>query len=121
MFVSSATNNQVTRKTMTITDTETQIFEDSVDHWVLDAITSGVTTFEQLVTSLPGVYPSIALNSLRRLASAQRILTEVMEELVKPAKSKSEPQLVHITRFPCLFPIPLTTIGGLVMQPLKIC
>ncbi|MBD2018547.1 hypothetical protein H6F96_31910 [Microcoleus sp. FACHB-53] len=75
---------------MKITQTEAQMFEDSVDSWVLDALASGVTTFEQLLTLLPGVYPSIALSSLQRLASAQRISTEVMKELVKPAKSKLE-------------------------------
>ena len=92
---------------MKITQTEAQMFEDSVDGWVLDAIASGVTTFEQLVTSLPGVYPSIALSSLRRLASAQRISTKVMEELVKPAKSKSEPptRLYHQISLPVPHPL----------------
>lgn len=79
---------------MEITQTEAQMFEDSVDGWVLDAINSGVTTFEQLVTSIPGVYPSIVISSLRRLESAQRIPTKVMEELVKPVKNKLE----HPTR-----------------------
>lgn len=63
---------------MKITNTETQIFEDSVDGWVFEALARGVRTFDQLVASLPGVYPSVALNSLQRLVSAKKISTEVL-------------------------------------------
>lgn len=45
---------------MTITQTETQMFEDAVDGWVLQAIACGVQTFNyQLIVSLPVVYPSL--------------------------------------------------------------
>jgi hypothetical protein len=63
---------------MKITNTETQIFEDSVDGCVFEALVRGVRTFDQLVASLPGVYPSVALNSLQRLVSAKKISTEVL-------------------------------------------
>lgn len=73
---------------MTITQTETQMFEDAVDGWVLEVLAREVHTFDQLIASLPGVYPSVALNSLQRLASTQRISTEVLVDMVKPAKQK---------------------------------
>ncbi|NEO46375.1 MAG: hypothetical protein F6K55_20490 [Moorea sp. SIO4A3] len=63
---------------MKITNTETQIFEDSVDGWVLEALAYRVRTFDQLVASLPGVYPSVALNSLQRLVSAKKISTKIL-------------------------------------------
>ncbi|OKH32380.1 hypothetical protein NIES2119_26465 [[Phormidium ambiguum] IAM M-71] len=75
---------------MTINQTETQMFEDAVDGWVLEAIAYGVHTFDQLIASLPGVYPSVALNSLQRLASTKIISTELLAELLKPAKQKLE-------------------------------
>lgn len=76
---------------MIITHTETQIFEDAVDGWVLDAIACEVRTFNQLLASLPGVYPSVALHSLQRLASTQRISTELLADILKPTKQKLEP------------------------------
>ncbi|MBF2067549.1 MAG: hypothetical protein IGS39_24495 [Calothrix sp. C42_A2020_038] len=89
---------------MRITDTETQIFEDSVDNWVLEALTRGVRTFDQLVASLPGVYPSLALNSLRRLASTKQISTSVLANAFKPAKPK--PQLPSYSCHQIPLPIP---------------
>ena len=68
---------------MTITKTETQIFEEAVDDWVLEAIARGANTFNQLVALLPGVYPSIALNSFQRLASTQRISAKVLADFTK--------------------------------------
>ena len=75
---------------MTIVKTETQLFEDSVDRWVLDAIARGITTFDQLLASLPGVYPSVVLKSLQRLVSIQKIPTEVLADVVKPFKKRPE-------------------------------
>lgn len=81
---------------MTITKTETQIFENYVDAWVLDAIASGVNTFNQLVALLPGVYPSVALNSLQRLASTQRISAKVLADFAHPARrSLKKPNYSH--------------------------
>lgn len=73
---------------MTINQTETQMFEDAVDGWVLEAIACGIQTFDQLIASLPGVYPSVALNSLQRLTFTQRISTELLAQILKPAKQK---------------------------------
>lgn len=63
---------------MTIIASETQSFTDLVDIWVLDAIASGITAFDQVVTSLPGVYPSLVLKSLQRLASTRLISKEIL-------------------------------------------
>lgn len=53
-----------------LTDKQTAItYEESVDQWTLDAVVSGVEGFWELVACLPGVYPSIARESVRRLAA----------------------------------------------------
>jgi hypothetical protein len=77
---------------MTITKTETQIFEDHVDGWVLDALTSGVSTFNQMLALLPGVYPSVALNSLQRLASTHQISAKVLADFAPPARESLKEQ-----------------------------
>lgn len=92
---------------MTIIKTETQIFEDAVDSWVLEAITCGVCTFDQLVVSLPGVYPSVALNSLQRLVSAKKIPTEVLANVLKPAKPRLQLQNYSCHQIPLPIPHPL--------------
>lgn len=92
---------------MTITQTETQVFEDAVDRWVLDAIASGVDRFDRLVASLPGVYPSVALHSLQRLETAQKISAEVSTALVKSAERMREPlnHSYHQVRLPVPHPL----------------
>jgi hypothetical protein len=92
---------------MTITQTETQVFEDAVDHWVLDALASGVRSFDRLVASLPGVYPSIALHSLQRLETAQKISAELWTALVKSAQAIREPlnHSYHQVRLPVPHPL----------------
>lgn len=52
---------------------ENQDFDESVDRWVFAAVSNGVTSFNSLLGSLPGVYPSVALLSLKRLISAGKI------------------------------------------------
>jgi hypothetical protein len=44
-------------------------YEQLVDRWTLDAVASGVEGFWQLVDSLPGVYPSVTLEAVRRLSA----------------------------------------------------
>lgn len=92
---------------MKITKTKTQIFEDSVDGWVLEALACGVRTFDQLVTSLPGVYPSFALNSLQRLVSAKKIPTEVLANALKPAKQRLQLPNYSCHQIPLPIPHPL--------------
>ena len=57
----------------TASDNLQQQYEDSVDRWVFDSIKHGVKSFEELLLSLPSVYPTVALDSLKRLTSSQRI------------------------------------------------
>jgi hypothetical protein len=68
---------------MTTIASETQSFTNLVDNWVLDAIASGITAFDQLVTSLPGVYPSLAFKSLQRLAPLGLVSWEILTEAEK--------------------------------------
>jgi len=56
-----------TRATATV-DTERR-FARRIDRWVLDAARRGLTAFDDLVVSLPGVYPVAVLDALRRLAA----------------------------------------------------
>jgi|SRR5215213_1090755 len=50
--------------------TEEQTFDELIDSWVYGAVNRGVTTFNSLLASLPGVYPSVAFESLKRLSAA---------------------------------------------------
>ncbi len=52
---------------------ENQNFDDLVDRWIYAAVNNGVTNFNSLLNSLPGVYPSVALNSLKRLTGAGKV------------------------------------------------
>jgi hypothetical protein len=52
---------------------ENQSFDELVDRWVCAAVNNGVTNFNSLLNSLPGVYPSVALCSLKRLAAAGKV------------------------------------------------
>ncbi|BAY95716.1 MULTISPECIES: hypothetical protein [unclassified Tolypothrix] len=92
---------------MTITKTETQIFEDAVDSWVLEAIACGVRSFDQLVVSLPGVYPSVALKSLQRLVYAKKISTEILANVLKSAKQKLQLPNYSYHQIPLPIPHPL--------------
>lgn len=56
-----------------VSDNLQQQYENSVDEWVFDSIKQGSKTFEELLLSLPSVYPTVVLDALRRLASSQRI------------------------------------------------
>src|SRR5713226_2323374 len=79
---------------MTAIASETQSFTNLVDNWVLDAIAGGTTAFDQLVTSLPGVYPSLALKSLQRLASFGLVSWEVLTAAEKYVEQRQQ-QLVN--------------------------
>ena len=59
--------NAQTDNQMTIT------YENLVDQWIVDAVAKGVDGFWHLVGLLPGVYPSVALDSVRRLAAKGQV------------------------------------------------
>src|ERR1700722_12828853 len=54
-------------------------FSELVDGWVLEALKSGVIEFGPLVCALPGVYPSVVRNAIRRLARSRGILIEPLQ------------------------------------------
>ncbi len=79
---------------MTIIASEIQSFTNLVDNWVLDAIAIGITAFDQVVTSLPGVYPSLVLNSLQRLASIGLVSSEILTKAERYVGQRQQ-QLVN--------------------------
>src|SRR4051794_1274693 len=67
---------------MTVVTTEAQSFGEIVDVWVQRALAHGVGTFDELLLSLPGVYPSTALHSLRRLAVIDSVASKILAQIV---------------------------------------
>ena len=60
-------------------------FETDVQTWVVNSIQHGVSSFEELIQSLPGVYPTVALEALRNLVERSRIDQLELERLVSGA------------------------------------
>jgi hypothetical protein len=58
---------------MTGMELSRRMFNLQVDAWVSRAVNSGVSSFGDLLSTLPGVYPTQALDSVRRLRQAKRI------------------------------------------------
>lgn len=56
-----------------------EAFEDAVDRWVAEAVAAGKSDFGALLTALPGVFPSVALGSVRRLGRSGRLPAGVAE------------------------------------------
>ncbi len=75
---------------MTTTLTEPEPYTAMVDTWVLRAVESGMTSFDQFIRSLPGVYPSTAFSSLLRLSSQAIISEELLESLETDAHQKQK-------------------------------
>jgi hypothetical protein len=48
---------------------EPQRFEAAVEGWLVEALAGGSKHFDELVTSLPGVYPGVVLDALRHVVS----------------------------------------------------
>jgi hypothetical protein len=69
-------------------------FEDKVDAYVLQALShlSGQkkSLFEELLSALPGIYPIIALDSLRRLAQGGRVDLAVLATVLKETQRASK-------------------------------
>lgn len=74
-----------------------QQYEDSVDEWIFDSIKHGAKSFGELLMSLPSVYPAVALNSLRRLASSRRIGEQILTSI---AGTVSQAAPTHTPRRP---------------------
>ena len=65
-----------------------QHYRSLVDHAILDTIARGMTQFDQLITALPGVYPSVALDSLRRLVSREKVPGWIFLNAVRHVKQR---------------------------------
>ena len=57
-------------------------FNDTVDGWVLQAIEDGVSKFGPLVCALPGVYPSVVRDSIRRLMGGGRLRRGALQSML---------------------------------------
>lgn len=57
---------------------ESKIFEKRIDNFVRNRVKGGLTRFDHIVLSLPGVYPSVALSSLQRLAANNKVPNTVL-------------------------------------------
>lgn len=68
---------------------ESSLYERQVDQWIFDAARSGVVRFAELLTSLPGIYPSDVLSSIRRLARYS-LLPDILIEDAKTTKNASQ-------------------------------
>lgn len=75
-----------------------QKYDELVDRWVYGVITQGVTNFNSLLKSLPGVYPSVVLESLKRLVTSGKL-----PELILPP-CLNDPIRVSKTRIQAILP-----------------
>ena len=64
-------------------------FEMDVQTWIIRAVQRGVSSFEELIQSLPGVYPAVALEALWVLAKSSRSDGAVFRQLTHEAKTTS--------------------------------
>src|SRR5437588_3555201 len=71
--------------------------EDLIDELILTKIEKSITGFDQLLISLPGVYPSVLLNAIRRLALSSRIDEKIYRAAL--AHSQCEPELSQRANF----------------------
>jgi len=69
---------------------ESLLFEQQVEDWVYQSIISGVTNFDSLIRSLPGVYPSVAISALKRLVTKSRLTKSLVDEILSSQNCKQE-------------------------------
>ena len=62
-------------------------FKLQVDAWVTRAVESGVMSFDDLLSTLPGVYPTYAIKSLLRLGKANRIKPGLAHRIERQART----------------------------------
>ncbi|ADM10545.1 hypothetical protein PB2503_12524 [Parvularcula bermudensis HTCC2503] len=72
-------------------------FERRIDLWMLDVLHRQPSSFLQVLRSLPGVFPSAALASLRRLHRADRLNAPTLRLLEYQARSEYGPIEVDLT------------------------
>src|SRR2546427_12812849 len=65
-------------------------FDKQIDKWVINSISLENLTFDKLLLSLPGVYPSLVLNSINRLVSSKKVNKELLKEAMRYVKNKDK-------------------------------
>src|SRR4051812_40638999 len=73
------------------TELSRRTFNLQVDAWVSRAVNGGVSSFGDLLSTLPGVYPTQALNSVRRLRQAKRINLGFAGAIERQARTQPRP------------------------------
>jgi hypothetical protein len=68
---------------MRSTRSEQSHFNEFIDRLMQKAVDNGINSFDQLLLSLPGVYPSAALDSLHRLASEGKISKQILSDAIR--------------------------------------
>jgi hypothetical protein len=82
------------------------MFADRVDLWVRAALVSGVATFDDLLAQLPGVYPSVALESARRIAGRDPSLSRILTRILQHAGNhKNHDHVTHQLDLPMPHPL----------------
>ena len=71
---------------------QTSHFDNQLEDWIISAVQSGVQDFWQLVSTLPGVYPTMAREAVGRLVTDSRIPASVSVES-QAARSVSDFEL----------------------------
>jgi len=84
-----------------------QHYRSLVDHAILDTIARGMMQFDQLITALPGVYPSVALDSLRRLVSREKVPGWIFLNAVRHVKQRRPQRVTSSHRIVLPIPHPL--------------
>jgi hypothetical protein len=74
------------------TELSRRAFNLQVDTWVSRAVDGGVSSFGELLSTLPGVYPTQALDSVKRLRRAKRI-NEGFASYIERQSRKQPPPL----------------------------
>lgn len=64
---------------------ETPEFETLIDRWTADAVRASGTTYARFIRSLPGVYPSVARDALRRLGRRGSVPRGVIARIIAEA------------------------------------
>src|SRR5438876_663895 len=73
-------------------------FEQAVDRWVRDAILR-TSAFESLLCSLPGVFPSEVVNSLRRLRQTSVVAIELLDRLLRESTEPLPTKINSLFKF----------------------
>jgi hypothetical protein len=82
-------------------------FSNVVDVWVESAIRGGAVGFGQLLRSLPGVYPSVARDSLHRLVERGALAARIVERMLSEPLSEfpHSPETPHVAVLPVPHPL----------------